>query len=146
MSPKVTSNIHQPHCTWTHTQLLTFNWNSRLRTCSLGPYLVNERKTYKNDSGCTFVCGISSLCSNNYCKSRIFRMQFIFVYFVRDGFRMTIKMRTKRSKQIREPAAVSVRTKILCVRKVGGPQHTEILVRSKYSGFTMPAGSHNYNK
>ena len=29
-------------------------------------------------------------CENSYCKSRIFRKHFIFVYFVRVGFRTKI--------------------------------------------------------
>ena len=48
------------------------------------------------------------------CKSRIFRMHSIFVYFV----------------------AVSGCTKISCIRKDGGSQGCENLVRTKYSGFT----------
>ena len=47
---------------------------------------------------------------------------FIFVYFVRGGFR---KMHTKNSKQVRESASVSGCTKVSCVRKVG-PKDTEI--------------------
>ena len=56
-----------------------------------------------------------------YCKSRIFRMHVIFVYFVRGGFRTKIKA-CKRYKQVRESAAVSDCTKISCVRKVGEPR------------------------
>ena len=57
-----------------------------------------------------------------YCKSRIFRMHVIFVYFVRDGFRTKIKCMRKAQSKSRESVAVSDCTKISCVRKVGEPR------------------------
>ena len=62
------------------------------------------------------------------CKSIIFRMHVIFVYFVRGGFRMKIKyMRKVDTKQIRESAAVSDCTKISCIPKLGSrAQDTKI--------------------
>ena len=61
-----------------------------------------------------------------YCKSRIFRMHFIFVYFVCGGVHKKNRMHTKNAKQVIESAAVSDCTKIPCVRKVRDLQHTKI--------------------
>ena len=61
-----------------------------------------------------------------YCRSRIFRMNVIFVYFVRSGFRTNIKIfydaSERSTKQVRVSAVVSDCTKISCVRKVGEPR------------------------
>ena len=57
-----------------------------------------------------------------YCKSRIFCMHVIFVYFVPGGFRTKIKCMRKVQGKSRESAAVSDCTKISCVRKVGEPR------------------------
>ena len=56
-----------------------------------------------------------------YCKSRIFRMHVIFVYFVPDGFRTKIKCmwKVQSKSENTESAAVSDCTKISCVRKAG---------------------------
>ena len=61
-----------------------------------------------------------------YCKSRIFCTHFVFVYFVRGGFRTKKNMHTKNSKQVREFAAVSSWTIIPCVRKAEGLKDTKI--------------------
>ena len=55
-------------------------------------------------------------------------MHVIFVYFVRGGFRTKKKVHAKGTKQVRESAAVSGRTKISCVRKVGGPRIRKLSV------------------
>ena len=55
---------------------------------------------------------------SNYCKSRIFRMHVIFVYFRMWRLPYENKMHAKGTKQVRESAVVSDCTKISCVRKL----------------------------
>ena len=71
-----------------------------------------------------------------YCKSRIFRMHFIFVYFVRGGFRTKIKCTLKfqsKSENLQRSAAV----RKFHANERSGSQGYENLVRTKYSGFTV---------
>ena len=71
-----------------------------------------------------------------YCKSRIFRMHFIFVYFVHGGFRTKIKciLKCKASQRIR----TGQRLYENFMRAKGGNSPTyENLVHTKYSGFTV---------
>ena len=62
-----------------------------------------------------------------YCKSRIFCIHSIFVFFARSGFRTKIES----MRNARKSAAVSGCRKISCVQKVGG------FMRTKYSGITV---------
>ena len=74
----------------------------------------------------------------NYCKSRIFRMHFIFLYFVRDGFSTKIKIHTKSSKQVRESASGQWLYEN-CMHTKGRRSPTYgNLVHTKYSGFAVP--------
>ena len=73
---------------------------------------------------------------SDYCKSRIFRMHFIFVYFVRSGFRTKIKCILKiQSKSANPQRSAAVRKFHAYERR--GSQGYENLVRTKYSGFTV---------
>ena len=76
-----------------------------------------------------------------YCKSRIFRMLFVFVYFVRGGFRMKIscvRMRCNCFIRIEGQRLYEnfMRTKgrRSSIRKCCGYEN---LVHTKYSGFTI---------
>ena len=73
-----------------------------------------------------------------YCKSRIFRMHVIFVYFVRGGFRTKIKCMRKlksKSENLQRPATVR---KFHAYERLESPGY-ENWVRTKYSGFTVLA-------
>ena len=71
-----------------------------------------------------------------YCKSRIFRMHVIFVYFVRGGFRTKIKcMRKVQSKSENPQRSATVR-KFHAYERSKSPGY-ENWVRTKYSGFTV---------
>ena len=71
-----------------------------------------------------------------YCKSRIFRMHVIFVYFVRSGFRTKIKfMRKVHSKSEHLHRSATVR-KFRAYERLESPGY-ENWVCTKYSGFTV---------
>ena len=72
----------------------------------------------------------------NHCKSRIFRMHDIFVYFVHGGFRTKINcMRKVHSKSENPQRSVTVRNFHACEQSES-PGY-ENWVRTKYSGFTV---------
>ena len=77
-----------------------------------------------------------SSCWIAYCKSRIFRMHVIFVYFVRGGFRTKIKgMQKVQSKTENLQWSATVR-KFHAYERSESPEY-ENGVRTKYSGFTV---------
>ena len=73
-----------------------------------------------------------------YCKSRIFRMHVIFVYFVRGGFCTKIKCMRKlksKSENLQRPATVQ---KFHAYERLESPGYKK-WVRTKYSGCTVVA-------
>ena len=101
--------------------------DSRPRLCSLHYYGNSKR-----------------LGPGMYCKSRIFRMHVIFVYFVRAAFRTKIKcMRKVQSMPENQQRSATVR-KFHAYERSESPGY-ENWVRTKYSGFTVyskwPQGS-----
>ena len=84
-----------------------------------------QHQTLINDLSEVRVRGSALKWFISYCKSRIFRTHFIFVYFVRGGFRTKIKCILKIQCKS-ENLAVSGCMKISCVRKIGGPKDTKI--------------------
>ena len=73
----------------------------------------------------------SLLQANQYCKSRIFRMYFIFavfifVYFVRGGFRPKIKCVLNLQSKAENPQRLAAVRKFYASEKVGGHQDTKV--------------------
>ena len=71
-----------------------------------------------------------------YCKSRIFRMHFIFVYFVHGGFCTKIKCILKIQSKSETPQRSAAVQKFMHTKGRGSLGY-ENLVRTKYSGFTV---------
>ena len=103
--------------------------------------LADEKKKRKDVFidvlvGLPFNNKILCLLGNTYCKSRIFRMHVIFVYFVRSGFCTKIKcMRKVQSKSENPQWSATVR-KVHAYESSESPGY-ENWVRTKYSGFTV---------
>ena len=57
-----------------------------------------------------------------YCKSRIFRMHFIFVYFVRGSFRTKIKCKLKIQSKSENPHPSAAVRKFHAYERSGGPR------------------------
>ena len=73
---------------------------------------------------------------STYCKSRIFRMHVIFVYFVRGGFRTKIKCMRKVQSKSENPQRSAIVQKFHAYESSERPGY-ENWVRTKYSGFTV---------
>ena len=82
------------------------------------------------------VFGCCSLWKLRYCKSRIFRMHVIFVYFVRGSFRTKIKCMRKVQGKSENPQRSATVRKFHAYKSSERPGY-ENWVRTKYSGFTV---------
>ena len=71
-----------------------------------------------------------------YCKSRLFRMYVIFVYFVRGGFCTKIKCMRKVQRKSENPQESATVWKFHAYERSESPGY-ENWVRTKYSGFTV---------
>ena len=122
--------------------LKPFVWN-------LFSYLQNKIKrseSRKSENKYSKTCsqrpplGASKRWSLRYCKSRIFCMHVIFVYFVRAAFRTKIKCMPKVQSMPENLQWSATVRKCHAYERSESPGY-ENWVRTKYSGFTVLAGS-----
>ena len=79
---------------------------------------------------------IAGLFANSYCESTIFRMYFIFAYFVRGGFRTKIKCILKFKARQKSRSGQRLYENFMRTKGQRSPAY-ENMVRTEYSGSTV---------